>query len=303
MSQNKPRILVVDDVTANIQLLAGLLDQDYQIKVATNGERALTIAQSDSPPDLILLDIMMPEMDGYEVCRRLKSNELTSKIPVIFVSAKDEEQDQVMGFNLGAVDYIAKPFNLAIVKARVKVHIALKQKTEALERLTLLDGLTNIGNRRKFQQILHELSIKANEMQQTLSVIMMDIDYFKAYNDGYGHGAGDDCLVAVAKQLQRSLLLLGMDPALVCRYGGEEFVLVLLNQTTQSLLHIAHHIQQDIDALNIQHHYSLTANHITLSMGCASQQVSREDSLVSLLKQADDKLYEAKNGGRNQVKC
>lgn len=303
MQTNKPTLLIVDDVVTNIQLLAGFLDQDYRIQVATNGAKALEIAASATQPDLILLDVMMPVMDGYTVCKKLKEEPKTAQIPVIFVTAKGELQDQLLGFNLGAVDYIIKPFEPAIVKARVKTHITLKQKTEALERLTLIDGLTGVANRRRFDEILHTQILKAQQLKEPVALIMVDIDHFKAYNDGYGHGSGDECLIMIAQHLQRSLSEMMQDESVVCRYGGEEFAVVMFGLGADDVYRIAEQLKYNIEKLAIKHDYSPVAGYVTLSIGCASFVPKDEDAAASLLKMADDMLYVAKDSGRNHVSC
>ena len=186
----KETILIVDDTPTNIQILAQALRNSYAIKVAANGAAALEIVLGQEKPDLILLDIMMPEMDGYEVCRRIKQDPTSWDIPIIFVSAKDELADQKLGFDLGAVDYIAKPFEVPLVLARVNVHLRLKRKTESLERLALLDGLTDIPNRRALEEALTREYGRSRRNGTPLSLLMIDVDHFKAFNDHYGHGVG-----------------------------------------------------------------------------------------------------------------
>lgn len=177
---DRPMILILDDTPTNIQVLAEALCSDYRVKVATSGKVALAMANNpESRPDLILLDVMMPEMDGYEVCRRLKQSPATQGIPVIFVTAKNDVADEEHGLRLGAMDYIVKPFRLAIVKARVQNHINLKMKTDLLETLALVDGLTGIPNRRRFDEVLDNEWKRAQRGCSALALIMADIDYFK----------------------------------------------------------------------------------------------------------------------------
>ena len=197
----KATVLVVDDTPDNLALLSGLLKDDYKVKVANNGERALKIAASDHPPDLILLDIMMPGMDGYEVCRRLQDDPETRRIPIIFVTAKREIEDEKIGLYLGAVDYISKPYQISILKARVRTHIRLKRQANLLESLAMIDELTHIPNRRRFNDVLDAEWRRSCRNGTPLSLLMVDIDFFKAYNDHYGHGMGDTCLAQVAEML------------------------------------------------------------------------------------------------------
>ena len=298
---SKQKILIVDDMPINIQILGEALKSEYQIKVATRGEKALEIASSDDPPDLILLDIMMPEMDGFEVCRRLKNDHrMKKKIPVIFITVKDEVEDETKGLSIGAVDYITKPFKMPIVKARIKTQLALKKKTDMLEKLVLLDGLTNIPNRRRFDEVLSKEWRRAiRNARHPISLIMMDIDFFKNYNDYYGHSAGDDCLKKVAGLLEN---LIARPADLVARYGGEEFVALLPETDIDGACHLARKIQESIDIISIPHERSLIVDHITLSLGVACAIPPVNLNQVVLIESADKMLYEAKSEGRNNLK-
>ncbi|NVZ08840.1 PleD family two-component system response regulator [Allochromatium humboldtianum] len=292
-----PSILIVDDMPANIRVLADTLKSDYRVRVATSGAKALEIAAGSPPPDLILLDVMMPEMDGYEVCRRLKDDPRTSTIPIIFVTAKDEAEEEAHGLGLGAVDYIAKPFHLPIVRARVRTHVNLKRKTDLLDSLASLDGLTHIPNRRRFDEALKLEWARAAREGTSLAVAMLDVDYFKPYNDHYGHGRGDECLRRVADALSARL----QRPAdLAARYGGEEFVLLLPDTDAAGALALAESCRAAVSALCIPHDYSAAADHVTLSIGVAATQPP-SDGASLLLARADEALYRAKSEGRNRV--
>ncbi|MEY6431083.1 diguanylate cyclase [Thioalkalicoccus limnaeus] len=292
-------VLIVDDEPTNLRALADLLRHDYAIRIATNGRKTLELAAAEDPPDLILLDIEMPDMTGYEVCRRLKSDERTSGIPVIFVTARNRIEDQELGFNLGAVDYIAKPFHPTIVRARVRNHMNLKIKTDLLEKLSMQDGLTDIPNRRRFDERLVEEWARASRNGQPLSLAMMDIDHFKPYNDHYGHGAGDECLRRVARALQASV---SRPPDFVARYGGEEFVALMPDTDGNGARHVAERLRRTIEALAIPHQHSKTAAIVTLSIGVATRPTAcRETDRQRLLELADQALYRAKQHGRNQT--
>ncbi|MDY0137844.1 MAG: diguanylate cyclase [Thiomicrospira sp.] len=299
LNDERHAILIVDDMTSNIQVLANALQDDYRIKVATSGERALQIAQSASPPDLILLDIMMPGLDGYQVCKQLKSDPKTSGIPIIFVTALSEVSDEEKGLNLGAVDYITKPFHLPIVKARVRNHMSLKLKTDLLEELSHVDGLTHIANRRHFNEVLDKEARRILRLNQPISLIMLDIDYFKPFNDNYGHGLGDECLTQVAKAL-RSVIKRPGD--LLARYGGEEFAVILPETSEQGALKVAEDLRAAVEAMHFAHQYSEVADHVTISVGVASNEHDQGQCMHSLLQRADQALYQAKKAGRNQVK-
>ena len=295
-------ILVVDDEPSNIQTLGNLLKADYRIRVANSGEKALTLLQDTgrTQPDLILLDIEMPGIDGYEVCRRLKENPVTRAIPIIFVTARNATSDEEYGLNLGAVDYIGKPFTPAIVRARVNTHMRLKRETERLEQYALLDSLTDIPNRRRFDELFDNEMRRCLRDRQPLSLIIMDIDYFKDFNDAYGHGAGDQCLQRVARALAGKPSRPGDR---LFRYGGEEFVALLPATDTASARAVAEHLRATVERLAIRHEYSSAAPVVTVSLGTATLdpgQDSKKDH-GSLFKRADEALYAAKKAGRNRV--
>ena len=294
---DKETILIVDDTPTNIQILAQALMKNYEIKVAVSGAAALGITLGKDKPDLILLDVMMPEMDGYEVCRRIKQDPESWDIPIIFVTAKGEFADQKLGFDLGAVDYITKPFEIPLVLARINVHLRLKRKSERLERLALLDGLTDIPNRRALENHLHREYGRAKRNCSSLSLLMIDVDYFKPFNDHYGHGVGDVCLCSIAHSLQKSLK---RPTDYAARYGGEEFVVILPDCDKEGALVVADNIRRQIIALDIPHALSEIAPHVTVSIGCKTM-VCDEDSASDLLSQADQALYLAKEQGRNRV--
>lgn len=301
MSTNQPQqtILVVDDEPINIQALGNLLKEDYRIRIANNGEKALAIIQDDRQPlpDLILLDIQMRGIDGYEVCRHLKEDPKTNTIAIIFVTARDATSDEEYGLNLGAVDYIIKPFNPPIVRARVRTHMNLKRKTDLLEQYALLDGLTGIPNRRHFDQAFEIEQRRSLRDNQPLSVVMIDIDHFKLFNDHYGHGAGDQCLQKVATTLNVNLLR----PAdQVFRYGGEEFIVLLPNTDAQGAVDLAERLRIAVEDLAIRHQYSNTVPIVTLSLGTATLNPP-DTSSIPVLKHADEALYAAKKAGRNRT--
>ncbi|MCY7307752.1 MAG: diguanylate cyclase, partial [Rhodoferax sp.] len=212
----RPCLLLVDDQPINNQLLDRIFSPDYRVLMVTSGAKALELCRDD-PPDLVLLDVVMPEMDGYEVCRHLKSDEATRNIPVIFVTAHNDATQETHGFEVGAVDFIAKPFNPATVRARVKTHITLKQQTDLLRRMVFIDGLTGVFNRRCFDEQLGAEWRRASRNASSFGVLMLDIDHFKRYNDHYGHQQGDDTLRQVAGAIKACLLRPG---DLAARYGG-----------------------------------------------------------------------------------
>ena len=293
----KPVILLIDDLTTNLLLLNDLLKDDYEIKVAKNGQKAIEIALSDAQIDLILLDIMMPNLDGYEVCKILKNNEQTKNIPIIFVTAKDSQEDEEYGLNLGAIDYITKPFKKTIVKLRVRNQIELKLKSDALEELSMYDGLTHIPNRRYFDEMFERRYKEALRQQENLVVIMVDIDFFKLYNDNYGHGKGDEALKKVAIALKDTLK---RPNDFIARYGGEEFVVLLSGLTQESISVIANELLDAVRDLNIEHLYSKVQNKITISLGIFYKSKDLNIEKNEMLASADGLLYKAKESGRDK---
>ena len=296
-STTTPLILIVDDTPTNIQVLAEALRPDYRVKVAPSGKAAFEVI-ARGLPDLILLDVMMPEMDGYEVCRRLKAQPETREIPVIFITAKSDVLDEVLGLRLGAVDYIAKPFHLPIVTARVRNHINLKIKSDLLETMAMVDRLTNIPNRRRFDTSLEEEWRRAQRNGTPLSLLMIDIDHFKGYNDHYGHSAGDECLKKVAASLIQSVDRPG---DLVARWGGEEFIAILPDTDRDGARQIAEQMRARVEGMAIPHGHSDISPSVTVSIGVASQQPQVTDSAAMLIEESDRMLYQAKNSGRNRV--
>lgn len=296
-SHGKPKLLVVDDQAINIQVMHQVFGGDYQVFMATSGAQALALCKTN-PPDLVLLDIVMPGMDGFEVCTQLKADEATDHIPVIFVTAHTDPAQETHGLSLGAVDFIAKPVNPAVVRARVKTHLTLKFQSDLLRKLVFLDGLTGVFNRRYFDQQLPVEWARAARSFSPLSVIMIDVDYFKAFNDRYGHQAGDDCLRQIAATLKRGL----KRPAdLVARYGGEEFACILPDTANDDALALAAELEHTVRDLKIPHAASSLARVVTVSVGLATRTVDSVGDALALLGLADAQLYDAKQSGRGRV--
>lgn len=290
-------VLIVDDAPANLTILTQALRSEFDIRIATSGADALRLVAGNAP-DLILLDIVMPGMDGYDVCRRLKSQPSTCNIPIIFLTAKGEVAEETLGLTLGAVDYITKPFTVPIVQARVRTHVELKRRGDLLESLSMRDGLTGIPNRRQFDTFLTRAWRQALRHGTPLSLVMADIDYFKNYNDTYGHIGGDECLRAVAVTLST----LARRPGdLAARFGGEEFAVVLENTPIAGAMHLAESMRLAIAALGLDHETSPIGNHVTITLGAASIIPDHGQQPDMLISMADAKLYEAKQAGRNRV--
>jgi len=288
--QEKHKILIVDDVASNIQALAAVLKDDYQLRVATTGERALELVANELDIDLILLDIEMPQMSGFEVIERLKSNFETEDIPVIFVTGNITIEDEEKGLIAGAVDYIAKPIRPVIVQARVKTHITLKNQRDQLKYEAVHDKLTGLYNRYQLDNEGYRKFKRALRQKSNMSVVMIDIDHFKDVNDNYGHIIGDEVLKSVAKLLRTNRRV----EDFVVRYGGEEFLMLLEECKAENAYTIAEHLRKEIQNLNP------AGVEVTASFGIA-QLKETHVSMDRLLKDADDALYQAKENGRNQV--
>ena len=293
-----PMVLIVDDSPTNVTILAEVLKNLYRIKVASNGMDALEIAHRELP-DLILLDVMMPEMNGYEVCRQLKRSTRTRNITVIFITAKNTSDDEEEGLNLGAVDYIIKPFVIPIVKARIRNHLNIKCQADLLESLSLLDNVTHISNRLRFNESLVTEWKRTIRNKTPLSLLIIGIDHFKHYNDHYGYGTGDICLKRLAKELARNLARPG---DFIARYSGNKFAVMLPDTDEKGAVHVAERLRQSVEKLAIEHAASETQAIVTVSIGLATQVKVPDYFLPKMLNDAaDNALKMAKQAGRNRV--
>ena len=296
MEFKKPTILVVDDMTTTLLLLHDLLKDTYEVKIAKSGTKALEILESPNDIDLILLDIEMPDINGYDVCRKIKNNETIKNIPIIFITGRTSQEDEEYGLNLGAIDYITKPFNKAIVKLRIKNYLDLKIKNDMLEKLSMYDGLTNIRNRRFFDETFEKTFNEIKRDKKSLAVLMIDIDFFKPYNDNYGHGQGDETLRKVAKALEKTIKRAS---DFVARYGGEEFVILLKDINKDGVEAVANNLLNAVRELKITHEFSKIENYVTVSIGVSYYNSSSDITKLELLLKADETLYNVKNSGRN----
>jgi diguanylate cyclase (GGDEF)-like protein len=285
-----------------LRVLVGILGPLGEVVQAEDGETALRLL-AEQPIDLVLLDVDLPGMSGLEVCARIKADASFADLPILFLSGHHDIDTEARGLQAGAVDYIAKPPSPPIVQARVRTHLALRQRTRQLLRLASIDGLTGLANRRAFDQTLALEWRRAWRNRTPLSLAMIDIDYFKAYNDHYGHQAGDDRLRDVALALAAAAERPG---ELVARYGGEEFAAVLPFCDSDAALAVAEKMRQRVDDLALPHPTSPVIRHVTISCGVATLAVRADDDTVPsdatlLLGAADQALYAAKAAGRNRV--
>ncbi|WP_208277666.1 diguanylate cyclase domain-containing protein [Massilia oculi] len=292
------RILVVDDAMENIQILHAALQEEQEVLFALDGERALELARTQHP-DLILVDAMMPDMDGYAVCAALRAAPETRDIPVIFVTALKTPEDETRALEAGAADFITKPVNAAVVRARVRTQLTVKRQADALRALTLTDPLTGVANRRAFDERLEAEWRRCGRAGLPVALILADVDHFKAYNDHYGHQAGDACLVQVAAALRRGA---GRTHDLVTRYGGEEFAILLPQLDALGAEGVAHRLLEELAQLGLPHAASPTAPHLTMSLGLSSLVPRDAQGADVLVASADALLYQAKADGRNQYR-
>jgi diguanylate cyclase (GGDEF)-like protein len=265
--------------------------------VATDGELGLTAARANLP-DLILLDVTMPGISGHDVCRALKEDPATQSIPIIFITALVDADDETHGFDLGAADYITKPFNHAVVKARVRTQLRLKAQADLIASYAFRDGLTGLHNRRSLDQKLEREWHRCQRSGLPLSVALLDVDHFKLFNDTYGHGTGDECLKAVGAALKGCIK---RSSDMAARYGGEEFAIILPECDPTAAAAVAEEVRNAIEALAIGHSRSSAGSVVTVSVGIASLVPSEEAIPTDLWVMADRLLYRAKEGGRNRV--
>lgn len=303
---NQADILLVDDDATVIHVLSRALAGLGRLRFATGGHEALRRAR-ESVPDLILLDMEMPGLSGFDTCRLIKADPLLADVPLIFVTSHTGADMEEAGLALGAVDFIGKPVRPAIVAARVRTQLRLKKMTDQLRRMAHTDGLTGLANRRFLDESLEREWRRALRGAHPLSVLLIDVDHFKLYNDHYGHLKGDECLIEVTRALQASVR---RPSDLVARYGGEEFALLLPETDGDGAIHLAQGLLRCFEELAMPHAAS-AVGHVTVSIGIASldplspgwraipQPLGPHDNeAASLLALADSALYEAKRAGR-----
>ncbi len=321
--KDKTNILIVDDRPENLLVLESLLDNiNCSILKATSGNEALSL-MLDHEIALVLLDVQMPDMDGFEVAELMRGSEKTRYIPIIFVTAISKEQKCIFkGYEVGAVDYLFKPIEPIILQSKVRVFlelhnqkfvikeqaellemkvnelIELKEDNNRLEYLSVCDGLTGISNRRNFDQYMEKSWKNAMRTGKPISLIMADIDFFKAYNDNYGHLQGDECLKTVARTISYNVK---RPNDLVARYGGEEFAVILPDIESDGAMVVAEEIRKSVINSSLKHEYSKVSDFVTLSLGVTTITPNQTNTITSFINAADKALYSAKEGGRNKT--
>jgi len=315
----KQSILIVDDESINVSILVEMLNDKYNLLGATDGATALEIANSDENVDLILLDIIMPGMDGSEVAHQLKHNKKTSEIPFIFLTTKSDTQSIVKGFQEGAVDYISKPFAKEELLARVHNHLQLhklngelldalralqekidelNQSKRALKELSITDEMTKLYNRRYFNEVFKKEFNRAKRENKSISFLMLDVDHFKLYNDVYGHQKGDNVLSKIGGVLNSFSKRAG---DFAFRLGGEEFGIIFHENGAKQALKFANNLLKAVENLKIPHANNSASKFVTVSIGLVYKNIDKTTTVVTIYKEADDSLYEAKKSGRNRV--
>lgn len=314
------KVLAVDDVAGNLLVMEELLrGEGVDVITASSGQEALKLLMSHDIA-LILLDVQMPGMDGFEVAELVRARAKTRHIPIIFVTAISTDQQYVFkGYETGAVDYLFKPVDPVILTSKVSIFAELHRQKTALQStidelkraqdalteanrklsdLSMLDGLTGVYNRRKFDETIVIEMKRAKREHAPVSVVMMDIDFFKPYNDTYGHQAGDECLRSVARTLEESLR---RPSDMLARYGGEEFVAILPATDEKGAQHIAERMRESVERMNMVHIGNLNEGIVTVSVGFATMNEGENMDPAVLIKYADEALYTAKKSGRNRT--
>jgi len=290
-------ILVIDDDRIALDLIMLTFNATATVLTALNSENGLEIAVNEQP-DLILLDTLILDVDGHEICSQLKSMPETENIPIIILSNSNQVEDELAALDKGAIDFVTKPVEAAILKARVANHLFQKRDRDQLKLMSSIDALTEVANRRRFDEYLHLEWRRAIRSKYPISLLMIDIDYFKSYNDTYGHQKGDKCLRAVASEIEQHLR---RPSDMVARYGGEEFSVILPETPSYSASSLAKRIWSGVGNLNIEHTGSARVGHLTISIGAATTIPDENQSISQFIEISDKNLYKSKSEGRNRI--
>lgn len=306
---SEARLLIVDDDAATCRMLEGFLSDACEIRFASCGREAIGMVR-EKRPDIVLLDIEMPDMSGYDVCREIVSDPEMADLPILFITAHSGTDCEIRGLDAGAVDFITKPLSQRIVRARIKTHLALKRRSDQLRANAFIDGLTGIANRRAFDSALQREFHRACRSGAPLALLMIDLDFFKLLNDHFGHLDGDDCLRRIAAVLEAAARRPG---DLAARYGGDEFAIILPGCTLASAYKVAETVCEKIDELGIPHPLSTVSSQLTVTIGIGSFEteepspacppgITCEQCPAELIREADAALYAAKKEGRNRIR-
>ena len=297
MKEKKLKILIIEDSKLNQEVLRRILHNDYTLDFVGDGAEALEKIKAEST-DLILLDLILPGMNGFEVLSELRKCESTRSIPVIIITGRTDPEEEVKGLQLGATDYITKPFHEVVVKARVETQIRLLKQMRIIENFGFIDTLTNIPNRRQFDQLMVREWNRAKREKTPFSIMMIDVDHFKMYNDTHGHQQGDVALQTVASTITASLK---RSTDIAARWGGEEFAVLLQNTLLDGAMQVAEDIRKNIEMTEIPGTDKEADYNVTISIGVATMSPDNNTSIPDLILKADMALYKAKDTGRNRV--
>ena len=297
METSLHKVLIVEDSKLNQEVLRRILVNDHTVLLAQTGPEGLEMARSEYP-DLILLDIVLPGMDGFEVLTELKKSDKTRSIPVIIISAMTKPDDEVKGLTLGAVDYITKPFHEIVVKTRVETHLRILKQMRVIEKFGFIDTLTNIPNRRQFDRDIIREWNRGKRDSKPFSILMIDVDHFKLYNDTHGHQQGDIALQTVASAITTSLK---RATDIAARWGGEEFAVLLPETELAGALKVAEDIRNSVETAMIPGDDGVSVHNVTISIGVAPVVPGDDTNIAELIRRADEALYKAKDTGRNRV--
>ncbi|MCL1994541.1 MAG: diguanylate cyclase [Spirochaetes bacterium] len=295
MGTSKQSVLIAEDTPMHLHSLVRILQPHYNLIVATGGQKALELAEKYEV-DLILLDVLMDGKSGFDVLKELKASKKTTSIPVIFITALDEVESEITGLTEGAVDYITKPFKDEIVLLRIHTQMKLIKQMRQLEESTKIDSLTGICNRHTFNLDINQAWEHAIDNGLCISLIMLDIDRFKSFNDTYGHLSGDVCLTTIANALKASV------SDTVYRWGGEEFAVLLPNTSLANAQAIAERLRKTAENTPVEHRAGHFTS-VTISLGVATIYPTEKDNLTNFCDEADKALYRAKQSGRNRVEA
>lgn len=301
--QRMPQVMVVDDSKTQRSIISQFLQSmNCDIIQCESGDQAL-MTVAEQVPDLIILDVEMPGLSGFDTCKAIRGFLQDAWVPIIYLTGRTDPNDIVEGLSAGGDTYITKPVHEEVLKAIAKAMLRLSdiqaqllQANKELDEVAHFDVLTQVMNRRGYEDMLDRLWKDHERRKTSLSILLMDIDHFKAYNDNYGHIKGDECLREVAQTLKAELK---RPIDVIARYGGEEFVVILPGTDINGAKQVGERFINALKIANLPHEFSSAANHVTVSVGTA--QVLEDDSLTSLLKRADTALYQAKDSGRNRV--
>ena len=299
-SENPATLLIIDDDPLTTELVIGVFPAPTNVLTALNGENGLAIA-TNQQPDIIILNHVVQDADGHELCSLLKSMPETSHIPVIFLGDTKQiavREEELKALRNGAIDFVLKPLESGILEARINNQLVQKMNLDHLKAISAFDALTEVPNRRRFDEYLTQEWKRAARNKYPISILMIDIDHFKSYNDTYGHQKGDECLKTVANETKMHLR---RPSDMLARYGGEEFSVILPDTPSYSAFLVANRIRDGIENLNIEHSGTTSIGHLTISIGVATLIPDESLSISNLIEIADINLYRSKDEGRNRV--